>query len=284
MQINSPEKAIDYHREVGDFREGTRVSKSLLVGKENTPNNYKLSLGGGGDSSDWTTPRHRHTFEQIRYVVSGDYVIRKDEVLPTGWVAYFPESVYYGPQVKSANLYTLGLQFGGPTGIGYWSAAQRKKATQDLLAKGGEFKDGMYVWTGKDGKVHQQDASEAVEEQANGKAVAYPPQRYSDLVIMNPASFSWIKDRDTAGVAHKRLGRFTERDVRVSFIRMDKGAVLNFGQEKSPEALFLKEGKVAHDNQTYGAHTAFGTDTEEAPLSITAVEPSEFVYMKLPTY
>ncbi len=288
MQTNSAKKAVDFHKLVGDFRlsdtSGHRVSRMLLTGKEGAPNNYKMGLGGGGESEDWTTPRHRHTFEQFRYPLSGEYVIRKDEVLPAGWVAYFPESVYYGPQIKRGDLLMLSLQFGGPSGLGYWSAAERKKATERLLAKGGKFDDGVYTWTDDKGRRHNQDASEAVEAEARGHDVDYPEPRYKDLVMINPAAFSWIKDKDARGVARKNLGSFTERDARFGFVQMEKGATLQFGTERAPEVLYLKEGVLAHDNSTYDAQSAFGTEADEKPVSLTAVEPSELVYMKLPTF
>jgi hypothetical protein len=41
---------------------------------------------------------------------------------------------------------------------------------------------------------------------------------------------------------------------------------------------------VTHDNRTFDEHTAFGTETHEAPVTLSAVEPSEFLYLKLPTF
>ena len=272
-----------YHQSVGDYRTGKRNTKSLITGREGAPANYKLTFGGDGSASDWTTPRHRHTFNQIRYPISGDYVMKSDEVLPAGWVAYFPESVYYGPQVKSKNLCMLTLQFGGPSGLGFWSQRQRKEAYDALLTKG-KFENGVYTWTDEQGRVHNKDAAEATEELAFKRKTVYPEPRYSDIVTMNPASYNWIKDKDAAGVARKNLGVFTERDIRIGFVRLEKGASVQLGTQPSPEILFLKEGAVTHDNNSYGQHTAFSTEVEEAPVSLTAIEPSEFVYMKLPTF
>lgn len=273
-----------HHDNVGDFRVGHRNTKQLLTGQEGSPTNYSFTYGGAGSAADWTTPRHRHTFEQIRYTACGDYVMKDGEVLPEGWIAYFPESVFYGPQVKHKNLSMLTLQFGGPSGIGYWSDAQRKQAFDSLLAKGGKFEEGMYVWTDADGRKHQQDAGEAVEAEAAGHAVEYPEPRYKDIVVMNPANFSWVKDRENAGVGRKLVGAFTERDIRIAFIRMDKGSTMQFGAENSDEVLFLKDGSVTHQNQRYGQNTGFGTFPEDMPETLTAVEPSELIYIKLPTF
>src|SRR6267142_4884418 len=82
---------------VGSMRDGVLDQTFLLTGEDNSPNNYLLNVGrtGGGG---WTTPRHRHTFDQVRYVLKGRYPVAKGVVMEEGSVGYFPESVHYGPQ------------------------------------------------------------------------------------------------------------------------------------------------------------------------------------------
>ena len=283
MKTNSPKQAPDFHKVVTDYRTGNRSSAMLLNGVDGRPDNYRLNLSGEGSTGDWTTPRHRHTKEQFRYVLAGEYQITDKEVLPQGWVAYFPEGAWYGPQVKSANLYMLTLQFGGPTGLGHFGPKTLEAAIQRLKTRG-KFEDGVYTWTDKDGKKHNQDAAEATEEEIRGHAVQYPPQRFRDVVMMNPAAFGWVKDKELAGVARKNLGSFSERDIRFGFVRMDKGASLDFGVEDSSEILFINEGALTHDNSRYDKHVAFSTDPDEKPVQFKAVEPTELVYMKLPTF
>lgn len=284
MKTNSPKNAPDFHKVVTDYRSGNRSAALLLTGEEGAPNNYRLTLDGAGSSGDWTTPRHRHTKEQFRYVVSGEFHITDKEVLPKGWAAYFPESVYYGPQIKPKDLYMLTLQYGGPSGHGYMSPAQMQKGIERLLARGGEFKNGVYTWIDESGQRHNKDAAEATEEAAWGRKMEYPAPRYRNYIVINPAAFSWMKDRLAPGIARKNLGSFTERDARFGFVRMEKGATLEFGVEKSPEVLFLMEGAVMHDGHQYEEQTAFATETDESPVLLKAAEPSELVYMKLPTF
>lgn len=286
MKTNIPENANDYHKVVTDYRSGNRVSKMLLQGKEGAPNNYRLNFSevGGGSSGDWTTPRHRHTKEQFRYVLAGDYHLTDKEVVPAGWVAYFPESVYYGPQIKSKNLSMLTLQFGGASGGGHLSPRQTQKAIETLLARGGKFEHGIYTWIDEQGKRHNEDAAAATEAEAWGHKMEYPAPRYQDIIMMNVAAFSWVKDKENPGVARKNLGSFTERDTRYGFVQMEKGATLKFGTEKAPEILFLKEGVLTHENTQYIKRTAFSTEENESPVELKAVEPSELVYIKLPTF
>jgi hypothetical protein len=94
-------KAADTDIEqVGTMREGKLDQKHLLFGEDGSPNNYDLNMGqtGGGG---WRTPRHRHNFDQIRYVIAGQLPYTDTDVLEEGWVGYFPESVHYGPQERA---------------------------------------------------------------------------------------------------------------------------------------------------------------------------------------
>lgn len=283
MQISHPESSPKYYEQAGNLRVGSRDVRTLLTGREGAPNNYKLGYGVGEGENEWGTPRHHHNFEQFRHPIKGDYVIGKDEVLPAGWVGYFPESAYYGPQTMSPNLEMFTMQFGGPTGFGFWSVRQRRKGFDELSAKG-KFEGGVYSWADPDGKRHNQDAAEAMWEHINGRKIEYPLGRYRNLILMNPAAFAWEKEADASGVARKILGDFTERRIRVGFIRLDKGAMLNFGTEKAPEALVVKEGSVSHDGKTYARLSAFGVEGDESPITLKANEACELYYMKMPTF
>jgi len=77
-------------------------------------------------------PRHRHNFDQLRYIIKGTYPYAKGKVMPEGWVGYFPESVHYGPQERPEGLEMLTCQFGGASGSGYLSVAQREAANDRL--------------------------------------------------------------------------------------------------------------------------------------------------------
>ena len=164
--------------------------KFLLMGEENTPSNYLLNVGrtGGGG---WATPRHRHTFDQVRYVLKGRYPIAKGVVMEEGSVGYFPESVHYGPQDRPEGLEMMVGQFGGASGQGFLSPAQREAANA-ALAKKGTFKDGIFTWIDEKGQRHNKDGSEACYEEATGKKSVYSTPRYDDIIIMDPAAYDWV--------------------------------------------------------------------------------------------
>ena len=123
---------------VGSMRDGVLAQKHLLFGEDGSPNNYDLNVGLAG-SGGWRTPRHRHNFDQIRYVLKGDYPYADKKVLPEGWIAYFPKSVHYGPQDRPEGLETMVLQFGDASGGGYARATRLPRA---LCRRGTGLLDG----------------------------------------------------------------------------------------------------------------------------------------------
>jgi hypothetical protein len=286
MQINHPSnpELRDLFEEGGNIRTGNRDTKVLVNGTEGDLSNYKFSYGTGRPGTSWSTPRHHHEFEQIRYVLEGDYAIGHKEVLPAGSVAYFPEAAYYGPQVLESNVVLTTAQFGGPSGFGYTSVRQRREAFDKLLAAGGTFEEGIYKTVDADGKHHNQDGAEAIWETVNGRPMEYPEPRYAGLIKMNPANFSWLPMDGQPGVHHKPLGSFTERDVRVGFVKVESGASFSFGNPASVEILFLVEGSVIRDGQSHPKLTAFASEKGEAPADLAAETTTEFLYMKLPTF
>jgi hypothetical protein len=263
---------------VGTMREGVLAQKHLLVGEDNSPNNFDLNLGrtGGGG---WRAPRHRHNFDQIRYVMKGNYPYGENLTLPEGWIAYFPESVYYGPQDRPEGLETMVLQFGGASGQGYLSVAQREAANAALNQKG-EFKKGMFIYTDESGQQQQKDGSEACFEEATGRKLEFAPPRYEDVIAMNPNAYEWMPTKKQ-GVYVKWLGSFTERNARIGFVRLDPGATYEAGLHPSIEILFLAKGEVSFNNEAYGPESAFEFEANEGPVGLKATRPTEFVCMVL---
>ncbi|MEB3371872.1 hypothetical protein [Saccharopolyspora mangrovi] len=259
---------------VGSMREGKLDQKHLLFGEDGSPNNYDLNMGltGGGG---WRTPRHRHNFDQIRYVIAGTLPYTETEVLEQGWVGYFPESVHYGPQERAEGLRTMVLQCGGASGAGYLSVAQRE-ATNAELAKTGEFKKGLYHYTDENGVTQTKDGSEAIFEHATGGKLEFATPRYTDVIAINPAAYDWFPQGGD-GVWEKWLGSFTERDLRIGFVRLDAGAVYQAGQFPSIEILFQISGQVTAGGEKYGPETGYEFLANEGPVPVEAVEPTEFL-------
>ncbi|OZC88418.1 hypothetical protein CH278_14695 [Rhodococcus sp. 05-2254-5] len=266
---------------VGTMREGKLEQKHLLFGVDGSPNNYDLNTGYTG-SGGWRTPRHRHDFDQIRYVVEGRLPYSETDYLEQGWVGYFPESVHYGPQEREEGLRTLVLQAGGASGNGYLSVAQRE-ATNAELNKKGVFKKGLYHYTDENGVEQTLDGSQAIFEHATGRKLEFATPRYTDVIAMNPEAYDWIQQGES-GVWDKWLGNFTERNLRLGFVRLDAGATYGAGQFSSIEILFQLNGNVLVGGEKYGAETGYEFLANEGPVAIEAVEPTEFFRAVLHTF
>ncbi len=261
-------------------REGKLDNRDLMVGKEGDRRNFRLALGYA--ETDWLTPRHHHNFEQIRFPLEGEFQYAEGKVLPAGWVGYFPEGVYYGPQIRHKGLYMLLLQYGGATGSGFLSEHQYVSG-QEALKKKGTVAKGKFTSVDKDGKEQVQDVFEAMYVEIMGKKPVYPEPRYNDIITMNPANFSWMPDRENPGVERKQLGVFTERKTTISVIRMDKGATIEAGGCAGPDLLFVYKGAAEVNGQQVPLHSAVGFEGFESAAVIRASEPCEIFRTQLET-
>jgi hypothetical protein len=287
MQITSIDTAQRFQADASALRGRVQQPILLLTGDEDAPDNYVMRYGKDesqeGDPNRYG-PRHHHNFEQIRFPIDGDYQISGERVIPGGWVGYFPESVYYGPNGLTPNVNLLVLQFGGPTGYGINSISQNRKAREALKAKGRRFEDGLVVWEDENGATHKQDGFEALMEETYGHKVEYAPPRYDDILLLNPEGFPFQPEEGQPGVESKILGTFTARDIRIGFYRIAAGSTLQFGTRPATEIGFVMKGTVDHNGQQLHYGGAFSTKPTDPPESFTATETAELFYVKLPTF
>ncbi|MFT2215089.1 hypothetical protein ACLJYM_25020 [Rhizobium giardinii] len=266
---------------VGSMRDGKLDQKFLLQGDDDSPNNYLLNVGLTG-SGGWGTPRHRHNFDQIRYVLKGKYPASPHKIMDEGSVAYFPESVHYGPQDRPEGLEMMVIQFGGASGSGFLSTPRREAANEALKAKG-EFKNGIFTWVDEKGQKHNKDGAIACYEEAMGKPMVLAEPRYDDVVMMNPDAYDWL-GTETSGVSKKLVGNFTERNINIGFIKVDPGATFNTGTRDQIEVLFMSKGSITVDGKTYGEKTAIELLPSDKPVDIKANDESLFFSVTLPKF
>jgi len=237
---------------VGTMREGVLAQKHLLIGEDGSPSNFDLNVGRTGDGgwqrrvTDTLRPdsvRHQRT-----------YPYGKDKILREGCVGYFPESVFYGPQDRPEGLETMVLQFGGASGNGYLSVAQRE-AANDALKQKASSRTAPHLLR-REGAASQPGRSEACFEHATGRKLAFAPPRYEDVIVMDPSAYAWIP-QGAEGVYVKWLGSFGERSAGIGFIRLDRNAIYGGGERPSVEILFQTKGRVAVSGQEYGPESAF---------------------------
>jgi mannose-6-phosphate isomerase-like protein (cupin superfamily) len=204
-----------------EYRGGTFHFRNLMEGEEGSVDNFRLSMGKS--SADFYSPRHRHNFEQIRFVIEGELSFGRDGKMTAGMVGYFPEGVHYGPQTQHQESLTVVLQNGGASGSGYPSRNEVKSA-MDALDEFGKFEGGVYRRReGVPGKRNL-DGFQAIWEHINQRPMVYPKGRYPAPILMDPANFAWTQVESAAGTEEKLLGVFTERRTESRLLRLDAGA------------------------------------------------------------
>ena len=88
-----------------EHRGGTFHARTIVEGKPGTPGNFKFSLSRLG--TDYSGPRHRHNFDQYRFMIEGESDYGQDGPLKAGMLGYYPEGVPYGPQVNTTEIWEL---------------------------------------------------------------------------------------------------------------------------------------------------------------------------------
>ncbi len=202
-----------------EHRGGTFFSRTLVAGEPGTPDNFKISLSE--NNTDHYGPRHRHNFDQYRYMVRGVADFSRDGKLKPGMLGYFPEGVAYGPQANLENTFVIVLQFGGASGSGYLQPHEVKRGMEELKAFGA-FREGLFHRNpGAPGRKTS-DPYQAIWEHFNGRVMTFPKARYEKPVFVDSAHFDWRPIG--AGVWEKLLGVFTECRTEASLLRLEAGA------------------------------------------------------------
>ncbi|MEI7784855.1 MAG: hypothetical protein WCK08_10760 [Betaproteobacteria bacterium] len=220
----------------------------------------RLALRIGSLYADpyYMSPSHRHTFQQVRFLVEGKMRYNKD-IYNAGDCLYIPEGAYYGPITPvakkdggSEKMHFVDMQFEGPSGIPY-PHPDAVVASQRALATTGKFEEGIYTFA--DG--HKRDAYEAILEHLTGQPVKYPPSRLDSYVVMRTASYPWVPMDRFAGITQRHLGYFFECGPNVKMFSMKAGATLPAGAPNGHRALFLLSGSINFDGEAFDAFSYF---------------------------
>ena len=124
-----------------EHRGGTFHSRTMAEGR---PARRAISSSRSARlGTDYSGPRHRHNFDQYRFMIEGSSDYGQDGPLKAGMLGYYPEGVPYGPQVNKTEIFCAVLQFGGASGSGYL-LPREVKAGMEEMKKFGEFKDGIF--------------------------------------------------------------------------------------------------------------------------------------------
>ena len=202
-------------------RGGTFHYRHLLNGTPGTPGNFQFNIGQL--DGDFSSPRHRHNFDQFRFQLEGTMNFDRNGKMTAGSFGYFPEGAPYGPQSSDGRSSTAVLQFGGASGSGYLSREEVAAGTAELK-KYGTFEAGIFRRNDDVEGRRATDGYQAIWEHVHGERMEYPKPRYRDPIMVDPANYEWLPVAGAAGVAHKPLGTFTERGCAAELVRLERGA------------------------------------------------------------
>ena len=176
---------------------------------------------------DYYSPPHRHTFDQLRFVIEGKTKYGPMR-LGSGDFAYFPEGVFYGPtESLSEELASCTIQTQGPSWGCFPTDAECGVAGEQLKGRGEmDRATGQFIWA--DGR--KQDSFEALLEQVQGGPAQYPPARFRAPVQFHTDSFPWLESKLAAGLMTKPLARFNAGGPDVEMMRIPAGAKLAGGK------------------------------------------------------
>jgi hypothetical protein len=267
-------------RPQGHHREGRIQFQSYFAGTEGELGYYTMNIAS---FESYFTPRHRHSYDQIRFCLSGSLNYGRNKAIPEGWIGYFPEGTHYGPQdIQCAwddSPQVLTHQFGGASLQGFLTG-RRLGPAYEALAKTGRFEGGNFVFVDRDGNEHRQDGYEAAFEKATGAPLVYPEGRYLEPLLLNPAAFRW-RPSTTPDVSEKLLGVFGECETRIAFIRIEPGAQFSFGDKAADLTLFSMSGTMTINGVNYAPRTGVQISPFES-LDVTSADGCEIYVVDLP--
>lgn len=279
MQITELATAPKRNDDGGNVREGAQDTNVMLTSAADSPIVYKIAFMRA--ITEYYAPRHRHDIDQLQFIMHGEMAYAKDKVLSAGEIGYFPEGAYYGPQIRKPGMIALQCLFTGASGRAYITSEKRKAAIEEMSRRG-KFERGVYTYIDEGGQKHNQDASEAVWERVTGRKLEYPDPRYVHPVAMVPENFRWIDNPDEPGIAYKWLASFTERQMRVGFIRVRPGATWTARPDFDPQLLFMTAGMIKLDGKGYPIHTAFGFRPADGTRKLQAEQETEMLCVQFP--
>lgn len=198
------------------------------------------------------SPRHRHTFDQVRYMISGSCRYG-DKTYVEGDCIYIPAGCTYGPMQLSEsgeNFKHFNMQYQGLAGIPYYPPTAFGPALA-ALRETGRFEHGTYIR----GDGSRQDAFEALLEYTTGKSVDYPAPPYDDYVVVRGRNVAWVPAAGFPGVQVKHLGHFTQVGPHIRVVKMAAGSTTPAGRLQHQEIRCVIGGTVRFDdepNRTWG--------------------------------
>ncbi|MEC3997036.1 hypothetical protein VSR01_27435 [Actinacidiphila sp. DG2A-62] len=232
-------------------RPGSILRQTLFAETAEDSLSFRLirSQYQGGDLA-FESPRHHHTFQQLRWTETGSVNYAPDQNIDEGDLAYFPRGAYYGPQRKDHGAAFL-LQYGFGEEFLHARARNRDnnaetEAVLERLRETGTFEGGRYTDTDPEtGRPRTRDSVEAIYDARTNGRHTVPAAGYPTPIPMHPAAFAYYQAAH--GIEIKHLGSFYDHagpnaDLHISIVRLTDNAAYTFTPERTQIAWTTNDG------------------------------------------
>lgn len=272
-------------RPMATTRTGYTPRQFLLAGETDDGMSFRIvrSQYLPGDDA-FTTPRHSHPFQQIRWAEVGSLNYAPECYIPEGDIAYFPRDAHYGPQHRDDGI-GVTLQFGfGDELLGGKAGIQVHEEGVKALLQEGRIEESMFIDVDPEtGAERRRYAPEVIAERFTAKKFERKPAGYDVPVLMHTKAFPYFDARD--GVETRNLGRFfdhagSQADVRMSMLRLSPQAGGSFTEDRTQVAWTLSGGLEVNGRQ-YPEGTYIHVPLRER-LDFTASAQVEMIVVELP--
>jgi hypothetical protein len=251
---------------------------SGVLGRDpSAPDNFFTQLSHVGEG-EFSAPRHRHDFEQFRFMLEGEARFREGR-MTDGVLGYFPEGAYYGPQDKTHGSVLI-VQFGGASGNGFIDRKVMTAAMVEMKALNtGVFEDGVYRRNpGVEGKPVQ-DGNEAIFEYIRKRPVAYPKPQYLSPIMIDSNAIAALPVEGLPGVEERALGTFSSTKIRAARYALAPDASLPVNERG---IYWVLGGVGSIGDEPYRRLTALYLEEGEQSV-FSAGEASDILYIGLPS-
>jgi ChrR Cupin-like domain len=197
-------------------------------------------------------PRHRHNFDQVRFVIEGGVRFGKT-ICHGGDCIYFPEGVFYGPtEVLSGVVHQCTIQTQGPSWALLPTQDQMNQATEQLGRVAEVDRDkGIVRWP----HGGAQDGYEAAWEMVSGEKMHYPAGRLDTPCFLHSEHFTWQPSISHPGVQVKPLAGCNAAGPNIKLVKLDAGAKLSAGVSDSHRLIAIISGQADYEDASIARGT-----------------------------
>jgi hypothetical protein len=235
-------------------REGRAECKTLVEGEISPGVAFTLNIMR---FERFATPRHRHPFSQVRFLLKGRFNYLPGKDIGEGHIGFFPGNTYYGPQ-QDVTCDVLFLQYGK----GYLVEEQRRRAVREMRA----------------GPSESADDVQRMYEHIHGKPLEYGAPAYAEPVIMDPSAFPWVPTAD--GVQMRTLGTLGIDNIKIEFVHLESSGHLQLDTGLA-DLIYVCSGSVhSGRDEVPTGHAAF-SPTAEA-VSLRSQSTAELLLIRIP--